>query len=101
MMSSQPSDPTLPPEVSTQDPNTNINMRRKIPKRAIVTLLILVYINLLNYMDRFTVSSKLEFIFYEPRIKVTFYYTQFILVFHTAQNKTTLEQCETFMVNIY
>lgn len=28
-------------------------------KRAIITLLILVYINLLNYMDRFTVSSVL------------------------------------------
>lgn len=30
----------------------------KVTKKAIFTLLIIVYINLLNYMDRFTVSSK-------------------------------------------
>jgi len=32
---------------------------KRIPKSSIVTLLVLVYINLLNYMDRFTVSSVL------------------------------------------
>lgn len=32
--------------------------RQKVSGRAIITLAVLVYINLLNYMDRFTVSSK-------------------------------------------
>ena len=30
----------------------------KVTKTSIITLLVIVYINLLNYMDRFTVSSK-------------------------------------------
>lgn len=32
---------------------------KKVTKSAIITLLILVYINLLNYMDRVTVSGML------------------------------------------
>lgn len=32
---------------------------KKVSKSAIITLLVLVYINLLNYMDRFTVSGML------------------------------------------
>ena len=33
---------------------------KNVSKRAIITTLVLVYINLLNYMDRFTISSKLN-----------------------------------------
>lgn len=47
------------------NPSTDIEIktvmpaRQKVSGRAIITLAVLVYINLLNYMDRFTVSSVL------------------------------------------
>lgn len=43
---------------STENQNNQSTMRTRIPKRSYITLFILVYINLLNYMDRYTVSSK-------------------------------------------
>ncbi|XP_066932499.1 protein spinster homolog 1-like [Clytia hemisphaerica] len=57
-MSSESQDPLVDPEAEIIDPSKD-KMRQKVSKRAIATLLILVYINLLNYMDRFTVSSVL------------------------------------------
>ena len=60
-MSSSSRDPLIDRDiVSADDKNTQpqVMTRQKVSKRALVTLFILVYINLLNYMDRFTVSSK-------------------------------------------
>ena len=37
--------------------------KMKVTKSSIVTLLILVFINLLNYMDRYTLSGQLIFRF--------------------------------------
>ena len=57
-----PERPTI--DTEEQEPQVTINSQTKMPanqrvsKQAIITLLVLVYINLLNYMDRFTVSGK-------------------------------------------
>ena len=64
-MSSSSRDPLINKEaveVDTTEVTTHPQAmpRQKVSKRAIVTLFILVYINLLNYMDRFTVSSKIN-----------------------------------------
>ena len=43
--------------------STSMSPKTKVTKRSIVTLLILVFINLLNYMDRYTVSGQWIFRF--------------------------------------
>ena len=43
--------------------STSMPPKMKVTKRSIVTLLVLVFINLLNYMDRYTVSGQWIFVF--------------------------------------
>ena len=60
MGSSSLEDPLIPdamvqPEKQVYKPAIN-----KVSLRAIITLMVLVFINLLNYMDRYTIAGNLQ-----------------------------------------
>ena len=46
------------PASDSDGPKNEASKRTKIPFRSKVTLAVLVFINLLNYMDRYTIASK-------------------------------------------
>ena len=53
-------DPLIPDAVVQPDKEVNQPATNEISSRAIVTLIVLVFINLLNYMDRYTIAGSLH-----------------------------------------
>ena len=60
MVSSTLEDPLIPDAMVQPEKEVYKPAMNKVSLRAIVTLIVLVFINLLNYMDRYTIAGKLQ-----------------------------------------
>eukprot|EP00112_Aurelia_sp_Birch-Aquarium-sp1_P006531 Seg172.4 transcript_id=Seg172.4/GoldUCD/mRNA.D3Y31 product="Protein spinster 1" protein_id=Seg172.4/GoldUCD/D3Y31 len=62
MYSSSLEDPLIPDAIVQPEKEVDKPARNKVSIKAIITLIVLVFINLLNYMDRYTIAGVLTLI---------------------------------------
>lgn len=62
MYSSSLEDPLIPDAIVQPEKEVDKPARNKVSIKAIITLIVLVFINLLNYMDRYTIAGNLQFL---------------------------------------